>query len=516
MRGIRGAVAFVAVALVATACSSSGSSTRKDVPTTKAARAPGADAIPPEVRDHAADWPLPGHDYANSRHATDSPIDVGTIARLASAWTATLSAGASTAPLVVGDTVYVEDGSGSVSALDRATGAPRWHYASHDYNIGPYGVAVANGTLFATTPKGIVALDATTGAKRWTRDLNRTRTEGVDIDPTVFDGMVLVSTVPISIQGQFAAGDRGTIHALDARTGADVWSFDTVESKDLWGHPDVNSGGGAWYAPAVDTARGVVYFGTGNPAPFPGTKAFPNGSSRPGADLYSDSILALGTSDGALHWYFQPYPHDLFDRDFVHTMLVDVKRGATTQTVVVGTGKGGEVLGFDRDTGKLLWRTKVGEHDNDQLTSLTGPTAILPGTYGGVETPPASADGVVYVATLNAPTTLSPDKPSYIGSEFGTKDGEMVAVDAATGRVLWDSKVPGDPFGAATVVNGLVLTTTYNGMVVAYDRHSGRIVWQYQLPGKVNGWMTIAGDLLLVPVGIANPPQLVALRLPAG
>lgn len=506
----------MAIALVATACSSGGSSHGAAATATKPARAPGGNAIPAEVRDHPDDWPLPGRDYENSRRATGSRIDVATIARLVPAWSAKLDAGASTVPLVVGNTVYVEDGSGSVQALDRDTGAPRWRYTSHDYNIGPYGVAVADGTVFATTPKGVVALDAATGGKRWSRDLNRTKTEGVDIDPTVFDGMVLVSTVPVSVQGQFAGGDRGIVHALDAKTGDDVWTFDTVRSKDLWGHPDVNSGGGAWYAPAIDAARGVVYIGTANPAPFPGTKAFPNGSSRPGDNLYTDSVVALGTSNGALRWYHQVNPHDLFDRDFVHTMLVDVKHGGATQTIVVGAGKGGEVLGFDRDKGTVLWRTKVGIHDNDHLTALTGPTAILPGTFGGVETPPASADGVVYVATLNAPTTLAPDKPSYIGSEFGKQDGDMVAIDAATGRVLWDTKTPGDPFGAATVVNDLVLTTTYKGTIVAYDRKTGAVVWTHQLPGQVNGWMAIAGDLLLVPVGSSNPPQLVALRLPPG
>ena len=53
------------------------------------------------------------------------------------------------------------------------------------------------------------------------------------------------------------------------------WSFDTVKGDDLWGHPEVNSGGGAWYPPAVDTERRVVYFGTANPAPFVGTAEVP-------------------------------------------------------------------------------------------------------------------------------------------------------------------------------------------------------------------------------------------------
>lgn len=72
-----------------------------------------------------------------------------------------------------------------------------------------------------------------------------------------------------------------------------------------------------------------------------------------------------------------------------------------------------------------------------------------PGTYGGVLTPPASADGVVYAAVVNAPTTLHPDEPAYIGSELGTQDGEVVAVDAADGAIVWSTPVPGDPRGGA-------------------------------------------------------------------
>ena len=46
----------------------------------------------------------------------------------------------------------------------------------------------------------------------------------------------------------------------------------------------------------------------------------------------------------------------------------------------------------------------------------------------------ATADGVVYVATLNAPATLEPDKTAYFGGSIGTQDGEVVAIDATTGK----------------------------------------------------------------------------------
>ena len=251
-----------------------------------------------------------------------------------------------------------------------------------------------------------------------------------------------------------------------------LWSFDTVASPDLWGNPSVNSGGGSWYPPSFSPASGLLYVGIANPAPFVGTPQYPNGSSRPGPNLYTDSTVALRMVSGKLVWYHQAQAHDLFDRDFVHTMIVPVpaSSGRSATTVVVGTGKGGVVIGMNPSTGRQLWRTPVGIHRNDNLTSLSGTTEILPGTFGGVLTPPASAQGTVFVATLNAPDTLHPDQTAYFGGKTGTMPGEVVALDARSGHKLWDTRVPGDPTGGVTVVNNLVLTATLQGSVVALTR----------------------------------------------
>jgi outer membrane protein assembly factor BamB len=257
-----------------------------------------------------------------------------------------------------------------------------------------------------------------------------------------------------------------------------------------------------------------VYWGVANPAPFVGTAQYPNGSSRPGANLYTDSMVALSVGTGKLLWYHQAFPHDLYDRDQVQAMLVPVKRSVDgTRLVAVSTGKGGYVLGLNPVTGQLLWKTAVGLHRNGDLPRLTGPTTILPGTYGGVLAPPASAGGVIYAATLNAPSTLEPDQTFYFGGKVGTMDGDIVAMSARTGKIAWDTEVPGDPTGGVTIVNNLVLTATYQGEVLALDRASGAVVWSYRAPGSVNGWMSVVGDQIYLPVG--SPAQLLALRLPA-
>src|SRR5438132_9253481 len=90
----------------------------------------------------------------------------------------------------------------------------------------------------------------------------------------------------------------------DEQTGSAKWAFNTLKDGEVWGHPEVNSGGGAWYPPAIDTSTGMTYWGTGNPAPFPGTAEYPNGSSRPGPNLYTNSAMALVAS-GPREWCTQ-------------------------------------------------------------------------------------------------------------------------------------------------------------------------------------------------------------------
>ena len=122
--------------------------------------APGA---PAEVAAAAGDWVLPGHDYDNSRAAV-STIDGANVRSLAKAWSHEVQGSLSTVPLIVGDTVYVQDGSGRISAIDRATGEPRWESEAYGLNIGPFGVAVADGRVFGMHgSKGVVALDAASG-----------------------------------------------------------------------------------------------------------------------------------------------------------------------------------------------------------------------------------------------------------------------------------------------------------------------------------------------------------------
>ena len=142
--------------------------------------------------------------------------------------------------------------------------------------------------------------------------------------------------------------------------------------------------------------------------------------------------MALDVETGALRWYHQVHPHDLFDRDLVHTLIARPPDGARRRG---GDRQGRASSSASTPTsGELRWSTPVGHHENDDLTALTGPTLVAPGTFGGVITPPATADGVVYAAVIDAPVTLEPAATAYFGAQPGQFDGQVVAIDATDRR----------------------------------------------------------------------------------
>ncbi len=488
-------------------------------PTTQPSAAP-----PPEVVQYAKDWPLANKDYANTRATTDSTINSSNVATLGVAWAtpftgAGIFGSASTTPIIMGQTVYFQDLSNNVMAVDLATGAVKWKKTYGEQNIGPNGVAVGWGKVFGTaSPYDFTALDAATGNETWRAHISDIPTVGTDIQPSLYGNLVYTSTVPGSSAGDFySGGSAGVIYALDQATGKVVWTWNTVDSADIWGNKDVNSGGGAWYPPAIDTKTGTMFWGIGNPAPWPGTKEFPNGSSRPGPNLYTDSMVALNSQTGALKWFTQVNPHDNLDLDFQESpILATANINGKQQDIVIGSGKLGRVYAFNRETGAILWCAVVGTHQNDQLASIPSEnvTRVYPGVLGGVETPMAYSDGVVYVPVLNSYAEFTPAAYTS-GQPLNQSTGELLAIDVNTGKIMWQKTYNSVNVGGATVVNDVVITSTFDGNIYAYKKDTGAQLWNYKAPGPINAWPSIVGDMMVVPVGLSNPPLLLAFKLGA-
>ena len=169
------------------------------------------------------------------------------------------------------------------------------------------------------------------------------------------------------------------------------------------------------------------------------------------------------------------------------------------------------MLGLNPVTGAPLWKTAVGIHRNGDLPRLTGPTTILPGTYGGVLDAARFADGVVYAAALNAPSTLDPDQTAYFGGEIGTMDGDVVAMSAAQAGSPGTRRSPAIPRVGSRSSTTSCSRRHIKETVFALNRVTGAVVWSYDGPGHVNGWMSVVGDRIYLPVG--SPAQLLALSL---
>ncbi len=478
---------------------------------------PPLPVVPPETEALAGNWPVPQGDLAATRAAQGSSIDSSTIGDLQLAWTFDVTApgffGSITSqPIVVGDTVYIQDMRSNIFALDKATGATRWEAPFDIGSIGPNGVTVAYGMVYAGLSDSgeVVALSVEDGSEVWRQRIGSPPGEGIDMSPIVHDGTVYISTVPGTGLGSFyAGGDRGVLYALDARTGEVHWWFDTTDGG--WDAMAVAGGGGLWYPPSID-ADGNIYFGVGNPAPWPLTPDCPNGECRPGDNLYTSAMVSIDPTTGSVRWYYQDAPHDLLDLDFQATpILTTAAIDGTDTPIAIGSGKTGNVVAVRQDTGEVLWKTPVGKHQNDapgQPLPEDGSTVeVYPGSLGGVETPMAYANGVLFAAYLDYPqyqTSTGMDTTVSVGYDQG--QGGLVAIDVTTGSILWDIQLDTLPVAAATVANDLVFTGGIDGTFAAYSVATGERVWSYEADNGFNAPPAIAGDYLFVAAGFPKLP----------
>jgi outer membrane protein assembly factor BamB len=474
----------------------------------------------PEITKYAADWPLPNKDYNNSRATTDSTINSNNVNTLKQVWSYNITGigdfgGAATNPLILDSKVYFQDLKGNVIVLDLNTGNEIWSKIYNDsYIEGPNGPVVGYGKVFvAKDIYNISALNMSTGEELWSTRISYVKTTGIDIQPTVYDGIVYAATVPGTGDIFYAPGGIGVIYALDQKTGDILWNFSTVKDGKLWGHPEVNSGGGCWYTPSIDTTTGIMFWASANPAPFAGATGWPSGSSFDTA-LYSDTLLALDHKTGEMKWYTQVAGHDIWDHDLqISPILGREKIGGIEQDVVIGAGKMGNVYAFNRESGRLLWKVPVGEHLNDYLDPITTETKVLPGILGGVETNMAYKDGIVYVPVVNMHTNYTPTGYNASSIDFFGGTGELVAINAQYGHIIWKQDLPSINVGAATVVNDIVFTGDFSGMIYAFDAKTGEELFTHQAPAGINGWPAVTNDMIIWPAGFGANASLIALKL---
>jgi glucose dehydrogenase len=405
-----------------------------------------------------------------------------------------------TTPLVANGVMYITtpvvDQRMKILAVDATDGKTLW---STSYAIGPFkgccgpnnrGPALGYGNLYVTTMDAkLVAFDARTGRERWeTRVADPSVGYSESMAPQVYDGEVIVG----SAGGEWAL--RGFVAAYDARTGKQRWRWYSTDPKSFGGTSWKVGGGTVWTTPAIDVARHLVIFGTGNPNP----DIFP--SVRPGDNRYTDSIVALDARTGRLRWFYQEVKHDHWDYDATsNVILFDVRAGGRTIPAAGQAGKVGWYFIVDRSTGKLLRKSAPFVAMNK---NMFGVHQVLPGANGGSEwSPPAYSPQThdVYVLGLNQMMDFKPSAVTHapgfmdVGSVFTStvkptiQSGTFSAIDVDSGRIAWQVKTAKPLIGGAlATAGGVVFVGEGSGAFDAFDARSGRKLWSYTFPAGVN------------------------------
>ncbi len=329
----------------------------------------------------------------------------------------------------------------------------------------------------------------------------------------------------VGIEGGY--GRRGWLAAYDAKTGQERWRWYVTKSDGWEGdyvektpdgvplHRDIPAekaaagtfkeawkvgGGSLWMTPAFDAESGLIFLGTGNPAP----QNF--GLSRPGDNLYTMCLVALDAKTGALRWHFQQVPHEQWGYDVASPpFLLDYNGENGPVKAVAQASKTGWVYVHDRADGKLIARSPaLIEQKNLYEPPSESGTQVSPGPLGAVSWHPVSfdaANGIAYAqvrhgAALYTVKTVpaGPGRPEIRYTETGEAKGvptfsTLTAIDL-TGKtaIKWSMK-SGSRLSGGTLATagGLVFSGEEDGHLDAHDAETGKLLWRFQCGAGIGG-----------------------------
>ena len=391
-------------------------------------------------------------------------------------------------PTVVGGVLFVGGGAYKVHALDAMSGCTIWTYATEApvrtaISFGPLSGTDHFGVFFGDVRANAYAVDAATGSLVWKTKVEDHPAARVTGAPTLFSGVLYVPVSSIeeatgSRPSYECCTFRGSVVALDAATGRQIWKAYTIPEAP---HPTSKnaigtqlqgpSGASVWSSPTIDVQRQALYVATGN------------SYSNPPSDT-SDAILAFDLKTGRMLWHRQATPKDSYvtacygfdktncpedhgpDHDFGQSpILVTLRDGH--RALVIGQ-KSGVVHAFDPDQqGKVLWETRVGKG----------------GPLGGSEWGSAADQDRIYVA--NSDVRFLRDGTRRLDPVAG---GGLFGLNLSDGNVTMQvSPVPcGDRdqcspalSAAVTAIPGVVFSGGVSGFLRAYATDSGRLLWEF-------------------------------------
>jgi alcohol dehydrogenase (cytochrome c) len=452
-------------------------------------------------------WLTYGGTYASQRYSTLSQVTRDNVTRLEAKWVLQNQVfGAwQSNPLVIDGIMYLTERPNDVMAVDARTGRMFWLYRwtpSPDARVccgaNNRGVAVLGDTLYmGTLDAHLIALDAKTGKALW-----NTAVADVRLAYSITHAPLIVKDKVIVGVGGGEFGIRGYIAAYDAKTGKELWRFNTVAGPgepghDTWTEEGWKSGGGSvWVTGSYDPDLNLTYWGIGNPGPDW------NPRQRPGDNLYTDSVVALDPDTGTLKWHFQFTPNDGYDYDSVQVpVLADIDWQGRPAKVMMWANRNGFFYVLDRTTGTFLlgqpfvkvnWASGLDQNGRPIQTRQPAGMPTYPGNQGGTNWYPPSFSprtGLFYFSAWENYGTV------YRSEEATYQPGR----NFAGGGFTVVTPVPGAPsigIGRRGPINNWT-DEVGNGAVIAMDPHTGKPKWKAtQFDVTDGGMLTTATDLL--------------------
>lgn len=440
------------------------------------------------------DWPTWQKDLFGSRfNPAETKLNPSTVRDLTLKWAFAFPripyATARSQPAVVGGTVYFGGPDSKFYALDAKTGATRWTFDLSTV-AGPWddnhqnpvldGPAVAGRKVYFGDGRGyLYALDRDSGRLVWATRLDTHPTAKITSSPVVFSGRVYIG---VSSSESGTGTDypcctfRGQIVAVNANTGSVEWRYYTVppaQQVGTWPSGAAKyepSGGAVWSTPVIDPATRTLYVGTGQ--------------NYTGGAGDTDSVLALNTDTGAVRWKRRMTQADTwrvlcrrpdlsgYCPGLADGTALDFDFGAMPNIFVAN---GRKLLGIGQKSGVYhTFDAATGEIVWQTQLSVPHPNNGDSGIQWG-----ASYDGLrLYVATWKA------------------DPGTLFALDPASGRILWETPNPADGCSwggsaqypdlcelghtpAVTSSPGLVYEGSMDGKMRIYSSETGALLWQY-------------------------------------
>jgi alcohol dehydrogenase (cytochrome c) len=460
---------------------------------------------------NGGDWAYVDHDLEGTRYSPLKQITTKNVSQLvtACAYSFPDKEPSQTAPIVSAGRIYLTTAHYTV-AVDGAdchviwssTWTPREHEPMNTHR----GAALADGKIIRGTGDGfLLALDAKDGHTLWAKQIADPK-EGdfISMPPLVHGNLIYIGPA-----GSETAA-HGWVGAFRITDGEQVWRFNIVPDDgepgaDTWG-PDSaarkHGGGNLWTPMSFDEKKNLLYVPGGNPAPDLYDK------DRPGANLYTNSLIALDATTGHLAWYRQFIPHDVHDYDVSHVAPVfRTTISGSTRNVIASTGKDGLLRLLDRDSKDVIYSVPFTNRLNAEAAVTTTPVRVCPGTLGGEEW-----NGSAYYAKQNMlivpatdwcaefnKDTTAPDPQKehthafYFGGEtkfdpWSAARGRLTAFDASTGHEKWRYDAAKPLIAGVTATEGdLIFTGELTGDLLALDARSGKVLLRRDLGGPAGG-----------------------------